>query len=247
MPPCSRLHKLHLRQMMFSIPRPSAKNELFHLCEEIKETGDAPPTLEDVISLILEDVLGESKAVAAGSADVEVAGRRALHTIGKHPVLAKRRRRALRAHHLSHNRFTRPRRLGHHTRHLQATNALGDLMDAISITGGYEGSLLFLRVELDLSKQSILEKDALIEKPLDLLSEVDFLTDLFGGSGSGGIAGSIDADISFSASAHVGVLGKLAQLHFDLSRICCSHSAHTAPLLPCVHDSGLRYHCKRNF
>lgn len=193
-----------------------AKSEIFHLCEEISVTGAKPPTLEDVISMILEDILGESDAVASASSAQTTERRRMRHVPGtshldthhngRPSALSNGRRRALRAHHLPYNRFKRPRRLGHKHRHLSSDSA-GDLIDAISVEGGYDGVSVFFRLELDVSKQAVSSLGAMLETPLDLLSEVDFLTQLFDDSGSGSPL-NIVTDISLSASAHLSVRGK---------------------------------------
>ena len=64
----------------------TANSELFHLCAEVKEIGSSvnPPTFEDVISMILEDVLGTS--INADSS-----------TLSTTDGTVRRRRRALRA------------------------------------------------------------------------------------------------------------------------------------------------------
>lgn len=168
-----------------------------------------PPSLEDVISMILEDVsvLGNSFT----SSQPETSGRRLLHTTASHT--SPMRGRALRAHHLPHNRFIRPR---HHRQLVEQDDPLGDLLDKLSISGGYDGSKIFFRFELDVSKQSISSLEEIIQKPLDLLKEVEFLKNLF--PSAAGVGGTdshfqLDTDISFAASAHVGVLGESIDLY----------------------------------
>ena len=171
--------------------------------------------------MILEDILGESEAIA-GASSAQTTERRRMRQIpgnshldthhnGRPSALSAGRRRALRAHHLQNNKFERPRRLGHKHRHL-LSDPLGDLIDAISVEGGYDGALVFFRLELDISKQAVSSLGAMLEKPLDLLSEVDFLTKLFKGSGSDTPL-NIVTDISLSAGAHLSIRGKSNPTH----------------------------------
>ena len=167
--------------------------------------------------MILEDILGESEAIAAASPSSSTTRRRALHVPGtshldmhhnnRPSVLSANRRRALRAHHLPYNRFKRPRRLGHKHRHL-TSDSKGDLLDSISVEGGYDGEAVFFRLGLDVSKQAVASLEEMLKSPLDLLNEVDFLAQLFDGSGSGGSPLNINTDISLSASAHLQARGE---------------------------------------
>ena len=194
-----------------------AKSELFHLCKEIEVTGAPPPRLEDVISMILEDIVGESEGIAAVSTSQTIQRRRMLHVPDTHHLdihhngrpseLSRGRRRALRAHHLPYNRFKRPRRLGHQHRHL-SSDVAGDLMDAISVEGGYDGSTVFFKLELDVSKQAVSSLDDLLKAPLDLLTEADFFESLFNSSVDSPLT--VESDISLSAGAHISIRGKMA-------------------------------------
>ena len=153
------------------------------------ETGAKGPTLEDVIFLILEDVLGQAedtsattsvrrhralhehrgtRATASSSAHLTRRRGRSLRT--SHPM-TKRRKCALRANQLQFNRFTRPLRRSKYRR----------LVEGL---------------------------DTIIEKPLELLSEVSFLTDLFGTGSSTTSSFDFAADISMTSGAHLGVMGE---------------------------------------
>ena len=216
----------------------SAKNELFHLCAEAAETGEAGPLLEDVISMLVEDVLDfgnlftaegctterrhralrEARlhratslhATAASPAPLKIVGdhrgRRALRKT--HPMARHLQRITPRASHLRYNHFTRPPR----RRHLQAECSSAELLDGLFIKGGYDGSQIFVKLELDVSKGAMEDLRDVILKPLQLLGETEFLQDLnlFSGGNSviDSIFDNINADISFSAGAHMGVTGK---------------------------------------
>ena len=101
------------------------------------------------------------------------------------------RRRAVRAHHLSHNRFIRPQQVTQG----RSSDLAGDLLDALAVTGGYDGQQLFVRLQLDLSKQSINSLDQITQKPLELLSEVDFLAKLLPDAGGSESPVSLKADV----------------------------------------------------
>jgi len=155
-----------------------AKNELFHLCEEVKTTGSPSPTLEDVISLILEDILGESQSIASSSSSQLAEERRLLrigssrvdfHHMGRPSVLSSGRRRALRAHHLPYNHFQRPRRK------MLQSDLKGDLLDSISIEGGYDGTSIFFSVKLDISKQAVDPLEIILQNPLNNIQENELL------------------------------------------------------------------------
>ena len=131
-------------------------------------------------------------------------GRRALrktHQSARDP-------RARRARHLPYNRFTRPPR----SRRLQTECSVTELLDGISIIGGYDGTQIFLKLELDVSKEDIEDLREVILKPLELLSEAEFLRELNlfedGDSLADSVFDNIEADISFSAGAHMGATGK---------------------------------------
>ena len=180
----------------------SAKNEIFHLCAEAKELGTTPPTIEDVISTILEDVLNIGVSGAEEASPER--RRRTLRSTKDSPMP---RRRALRAHHLPHNHFKRPRTLTQ--RRLQEDQDKSDLMDLLQVTGGYDGNQIFAQFELDVSKQFVSSLDELIQKPLELLSDVDFLKNILPNQGTGadGSPVSLNSSITLDASAHVGVIG----------------------------------------
>lgn len=175
----------HLSQMFPDISQYingilSAKNELFQLCAEVELTGESPPTLQDLYLLILEEIedLAPTDAVE-GTSD---------------------RRRALRAHHLSHNQYTRPA-----YRRLESNEVTRNLLDAISASVDYDGKQVLAHVELDVSKSFNTSLEELIEKPLDLLRGVDFLSELFPDASPIDLSLGLDADLLVTASAHVGV------------------------------------------
>jgi hypothetical protein len=182
------------------------------------------PTLDDVISMLVEDVIGEAllarsrvrrhrslreahinHAVTSHSplkARRNARGHRALRRT--HPSAVHLHRPAPRAAHLRHNRFTRPRR------RLQ-NSVVSALLDSLSITGGYDGSQIFFKLEMDISKEAVQDLEELILKPIRLLSETDFASDmsmLFSLDGSSQSSFDLAADIGFSASAHLGATGE---------------------------------------
>ena len=150
--------------------------------------------------MVLEDVLNEGVSDTAESSPERL--RRTLRSTKDSPIP---RRRALRAHHLPHNNFIRPRRLTEHLSDIDEEK--NDLMDFLSVTGGYDGEMIFARFELDVSKQIDGSLDDLIQKPLDLLNGTDFLKHMLPDLGADTSPVSLNTDISLAASAHVGVLG----------------------------------------
>lgn len=184
-----------------------AKNELFHLCAEIEVTGEDPPSIKDVISMLFEDIISLS---GRRSNDIFQASsrRRALNAAN---VMPKDAHRALRAHHLRHNRFIRPRPLLANQRRLaNSGGTLSELMDAISVTGGYTGDELFVKLELDVSKVSADSIDELVRKPFDLLKGVDFIKNMFPSTSMMSESGpQVNSSVSFSAGAHASIRGKL--------------------------------------
>ena len=236
--------------MKLSLPLPStnfqtytAKNEVFHLCAEAKETGDIGPSLDDILSMLVEDILHYDRLTTTTESRQRVLHRaRASHKIDSHatsrvagnfrgrrphrkthPAALKFRRLAPRARHLRYNHFTRPPR---QRRHLQSDSSLAELLDGLSITGGYDGSQVFFKLELDFSKDDIGDLRAVVLKPLQLLDEAAFLSDLNLFSGASSVVDSIfdniAADISFSAGAHLEVTGNSMKFHFlSLQCILC--------------------------
>ena len=98
-------------------------------------------------------------------------------------------------------------------------------MDAISVEGGYDGSTVFFKLELDVSKQAVSSLDDLLKAPLDLLSEVDFFKSLFNSSVDSESTSplTVESDISLSAGAHISIRGKLA-LGMTLSKPPCPNT-----------------------
>lgn len=172
----------------------SAKNELNHLCAEVNITGEDPPSLDDVISLLFEDITNE----ALPSSVNDSTGRRLKNT----------HRRALRAHHLHHNRFVRPQRLAKQRRLNDDANPSNNLMDALSITGGYNGVELYIKLDLDVSKLAVSSIDDLVKLPFSQLENVEFLKKIFAPiNNSIGEEPALNTSVSFSAGAHVSILG----------------------------------------
>lgn len=150
-------------------------------------------------------------------------GRRALRET--HPAARGLRRLAPRARHLRYSHFTRPPR-----RRLQAECSSTELLDGLSITGGYDGTQVFFKLALDVSKGDKEDLREVILKPLQQLSKADFLHELnlFGDAESvvDSIFDGIDADISFSSGAHMEATGRQAHLYFS-----SIHSYHLTSLL----------------
>jgi len=181
-----------------------AKNELAHLCKEVEEFDFPPPTIEDVIHVISESVFGE------GTAATDI-------------ISETRRRRALRAKHLPRNRYTRPRSLrrrrmqekqqegyqGGQRRLQENINLVDNLVDSLSVTGGYDGTEFFLQLDLDVSKQIMDGLETIIQKPLSLLNEIKYLSDLFPASGETSSIdlpfGTFEFDADFAAGARLSV------------------------------------------
>ena len=147
-----------------------------------------------------------SHAILKGTA-ADQRGWRALRKT--HPTVF--RGLAPRARHFRYSRFTRPPR-----RRLQAECSSTELLDGLSITGGYDGTRIFFKLELDVSKNDEEDLREVILKPLQQLSKADFLQELnlFGDAESvvDSIFDGIDADISFSSGAHMEASGKETQM-----------------------------------
>lgn len=156
--------------------------------------------------MLFEDITSFSGSSAKDFLPVST-WRRALHATNNSPK--HKHHRALRAHHLRHNRFIRPRPLANQRRLENIGNAASELMDAISVSGGYDGVELFVRLELDVSKtfnDSIFE---LVKKPLELLQNVDFLKNLFPSTTMNESTPLLNSSVSISSSAHASVRGEL--------------------------------------
>ncbi len=178
---------------------PSANNELLHLCAEVSITGEDPPFLEDVLSILFEDV-----AVEAGSGSDET-------TPSHVPASRSSHRRALRANHLRHNRFIRSRRTQSQRRLEDNADTSRDLMDALSITGGYNGEELYIELEIDASKLSINSIEDLVRKPFEMLKHVEFIAALFPPTNASTVGEPLlNSIVSFSAGAHACVRGEIS-------------------------------------
>jgi hypothetical protein len=177
----------------------------------VKESGLPPPSIDDVIALIQEEVFGTGKN-GGGSSEGAASSqsRRSLrshhlpHTQGSR----HQRHRALRAHHLPYNHFESPRDM----RRLQsASELLEDLLDSLSVEGGYDGEMVYVRLSLDISKEDLdVIKDLLLQ-PLNRLSgELDFLSGIFGSDGGSETSlpfgSTVNVDVDFSVGVHVSVL-----------------------------------------
>ncbi|EJK77783.1 hypothetical protein THAOC_00363, partial [Thalassiosira oceanica] len=170
-----------------------AKNELFHLCQEVQRTGVVAPTLDDVVSLVIENVISS----------VQLTG-----PAGMSSRRHRRGRRALRASHLPYTHYTRPRQLtsrpAGHRRRLQDNDQILPILDSLEITGGYDGSKIFLRLGIDVSMGGTSSIDAIIQKPLDKLQDSALLRQLFPDlSLSTGSALKLDVQTSLDAGAHL--------------------------------------------
>ena len=114
--------------------------------------------------------------------------------------------RALRARHLRNNRFIRPRPLPNRRR-LDSSDTISDMMDAISVSGGYTGGELFVKLQLDVSKVFAESIDALVRKPFDLLNNVGFMKNMFPSTDVNENEAAINSSVSFNAGAHATVRG----------------------------------------
>ena len=143
-------------------------------------------------------------------------GRRALRKT--HPAARNIHRLAPRARHLRYNHFTRPPR----GRRLQTGCSNVELLDGLSVIGGYDGTQIFFKLTLDVSKSDVGDLREIVLKPLELLNETEsnFLEELNlfsdGSSVIDTVFDNIDIDISFSAGAHMAATGKHDPLHTKL-------------------------------
>ena len=133
-------------------------------------------------------------------------GRRSLRKT--HPDAHQHHVVAPRARHLRYNHFTRPAR----RRRMQDACFNSELLDGFSIVGGYDGTQIFLKLKIDVSKQDMMDIRGAITQPLQFLTNADFLLDLnlsdHGSAIVNSIFDNIDADVSFSAGAHLGATGE---------------------------------------
>ena len=153
--------------------------------------------------MLFEDVAGEAGSGSNdASASQDSTSRRLKNT----------HRRALRANHLRHNRYLRPRRMVNQRRLDDNVDTPGDLMDALSVTGGYNGVELFIKLELDVSKLSVNSIDDLIRKPFEVLKDVEFIRALFPSTNYSTEGESLlnsSASFSVSAGVHACVRGEI--------------------------------------
>lgn len=187
-----------------------AKNELFHLCQEVEESGAEPPSVEDVIAMIQEDVFGAQGDTSAETSR-RLRSRRKLRAkyLSHAQHTRHQRRRALRAHHLPRTKFTRPR--PHSRRLAESGDLVADLIDGLAVEGGYDGEILFIRTTLDISKTNLELDDikTLLLSPLERFNEVDFLAEVFDSSDSSEslpFVDTVSVDSDFNAGAHLSVL-----------------------------------------
>eukprot|EP00956_Cyclotella_meneghiniana_P034977 scaffold109952_cov105-Cyclotella_meneghiniana.AAC.1 len=179
---------------------PNVDSFIDGILEEAVQTGDVGPMLEDLITMMIEDVLDfdnvegcterrralrEARSHHAvrnsGSRNSDHRGRR--HLRKTHPAARALRRLAPRAQHLPYNHFTRPRR----RRHLQAECFNTELLDGLSIKGGYDGTKIFFNIDLDVSRRVIEESREVVLKPLEFLSQTELLQSLNLGNNDGGL------------------------------------------------------------
>ena len=117
--------------------------------------------------------------------------------------------RALRARHLRHNRYIRPQLPLDQRRLPNNGDTLSELMDATSVSGGYNGVELFVKLELDVSKMFAESIDELVRKPFDLLNSVDFIKSLFPSTSATSVSGPLlNSSVSFSAGVHASIRGE---------------------------------------
>jgi hypothetical protein len=162
----------------------------------------------DVISMLYEDILSFSGPRAKDNI---------LNGFAKHrdllAVTSRREgthHRALRARHLRHNRYIRPQPPVDQRRLPNNGDTLSELLDATSVSGGYNGVELFVKLELDVSKMFAESIDELVRKPFDLLNSVDFIKSLFPSTSTTSVSGPLlNSSISFSAGAHASIRGEL--------------------------------------
>lgn len=196
-----------------------AKNEIFHMCEEVNATGADPPSIEDVIAIIQEDVLGAQEDVLEAQDDIFTTDSRrlrsrSLRALRNHHLPHTRssrhqRDRALRAHRLPFNHYTRPR--NKRSRRLLEEDALEedasrkvDLLDSLTVEGGFDGSTIYVQLSIDLSMPELHMLSDLLQRPLAALSNVEKLKNVFGQTNDGNSSLTLNTD--FSAGAHFSVL-----------------------------------------
>ena len=170
---------------------------MLHLCAEANESGIEGPSLDDVITLIKEDIANTNNNFSA----VHSRSRRALRATRATKTSPKSHGCAPRTRHLRYNYFGRPRR------HLQEDIG-SEVLDFFSVVGGYDGAQIFFEVVMDVSKQAVDDLDSLILQPLQTSNIADLLNtlNLYNGNSSE-LLFDMDAEISFSSSAHLGVTG----------------------------------------
>ena len=178
-----------------------AKNEFYHLCKEANSTGVAP-SIEDVISLIREEIDGASSNSNSAGGD-------------SNSNSVSTGRRSLRAHHLRKTQYQRPRRLRERGgRRLQESSGAGtdlvdNLLDGFRVGGGFDGEKIFVCLALDLSKEVVSGVGDLLDRPLQILGGEDagFLSKVLGSDPSANFTGFDSSDtagnVAFSASAHI--------------------------------------------
>jgi hypothetical protein len=216
-----------------------ANNEIQHQCAEVALTGDVGPLFDDVLCMVIEDVMDfdirsaeactterrhrslrearEHHAIASHTAARTAVDHRSRRALRKtHPDARSLRRFAPRARHLRYNYFTRPPR----SRHLQSECA-AELLDGLSVKGGFDGTQIFIKISLDVSKGDLAGdiRDVIL-KPLRLLNETEFLQDLNlfanGSSVLDSVFDNIDDDISFSAGTHLEATGEKTAMIYSV-------------------------------
>lgn len=196
---------------------------------QVKNNNATPPSIEDVIAMIQEDVFG-AQGGPSSEGSARVRSRRSLrsHHLPHTRSSRHQRDRALRAHHLPHTRFTRPRDL--RSRRLESADLVEDLIDSLSVDGGFDGSMLFVRLSLDVSKDVLDGIQDLLLSPLGRISEVDFLTDVFssGDNTSTPFGDTISVDGAFSAGAHLTVLVGFEISGIDLASVASLNASEIA-------------------
>lgn len=96
-----------------------------------------------------------------------------------------------------------------------------DLVDSLSVEGGYDGSMVYVRLSLDVSKDVLDLIDDLILTPFERIAEVDLLSKIFnaGDDESRRFGETVTVEGDFSAGAHLTVLVGFEIAGTDLANI----------------------------
>lgn len=182
-----------------------------------------------MIALIQEEVFG-AQAGSNSQASARLRSRRQLrfHHLPHTRSSRHQRHRGLRAGHLPHTRYTRPKPL--RTRRLNNEATSTNLIDSLSVEGGYDGSMLFVRLSLDVSKAGLELVDDLLLTPLEQITGADFLNKIFtsGDNQTSPFADTVSLEADFSAGAHLSVMTGFEIIGADLANIASFDSSELA-------------------